>query len=232
MTAATCDAGRRDCTCPRVRHAHGTRAAYNRDGCRGSACLAAHAAWQRRLHRRHAALAWQGKTMWTNPIGTVRRLQALAADGWPLPELAARLDIVPSAVSALRTRQQNRILTAKADRITALYEQLWHVTPPQTKGSSYAGNQAERRGWAQSWRWEGVNIDDPAASPLPLPSADIDEVKIRRAVAGEAVTLTRAERAALPQILEQRGMSATQIAKRLSTSPRTVQRHRAKGRAA
>lgn len=206
---------RRDCVCLRAQHQHGTRDAYNRDECRCTPCTADNARRQRQYDRRRAHLTWQGKTMWTTPIGTQRRLQALAADGWPLPVIAGRLDRTAEAVSQIRKTTQRRILAATADTFTALFEQLWPLNPPPSQGSTYARNHAERQGWAASWRWEGVDIDDPDAEPLPQPDTTIDEVKVQRACDGQPVVLNHAEKLAAVWTLHARGLDDSEIAWRL-----------------
>ena len=56
---------------------------------------------------------------------------------------------------------------------------------------------------------------------------DVDEMAVERALSGDPPRLTRAERREVTRILTARGYSATQIASRLRTSPRTVIRYRA-----
>jgi DNA-binding CsgD family transcriptional regulator len=54
----------------------------------------------------------------------------------------------------------------------------------------------------------------------------IDEIAVERAVSGERVCLSAAERAEAIRLLHGRGLSAQQIAERLHVTARTVQRYR------
>jgi transcriptional regulator with XRE-family HTH domain len=54
----------------------------------------------------------------------------------------------------------------------------------------------------------------------------IDEIAVERACAGDAVKLTRAERAAAVEILVRRGHTAAEIASRLRVTKRQAQRRR------
>jgi transcriptional regulator with XRE-family HTH domain len=206
---------RRDCRCLRVRHEHGTRQAYKRDLCGCAPCSAANAEHGRQLRRRHAQSAWRGVGVWTTSAGTVRRLQALAAAGWTLPELGQRLGVCGEAVANLRNTEQDRVLTATAERVEALYDALWHVTPPAGKSSTYAANKAARHGWAEPWQWDGVDIDDPSAEPAVV-LEDLDEVAVERAMLGEpSLTLTRAERIEAIRRLADAGHNDVEIGRRL-----------------
>jgi transcriptional regulator with XRE-family HTH domain len=222
---------RRDCRCLRARHRHGTRAAYNRDGCRCRSCIAANTATARRRRRELAAAHWNGAApIWVNPVGTHRRLRALTAAGWSTTQLADELGVTRSAIAHLRNLRQERILAATAANVVTLYERLWWRTPP-SRSTTRSERYAERRGWAPPWRWDGLNLDDPSTEPLP-DKATVDAVAVAEAAAGRHVRLTRAERHAAELELEHRGLAAGAIAAALGTSTRTVQRHRSRQRTA
>lgn len=116
--------------------------------------------------------------------GVVRRLQGLAVAGWPLADVAARLGVTPQAVQALRLADRDRVNASTADRVRAVYDDLWWRTPPPGRSSTYAANKAARSGWAGPWQWDGVDIDDPAAVPVPDDAGGLDEVLVERLVAG------------------------------------------------
>ena len=61
---------------------------------------------------------------------------------------------------------------------------------------------------------------------------DIDEIAVERAMGGDRVPLTGAERDEAVRRLTSKGYSVRQIAERLGTTTRTVMRRRAAGRAA
>jgi transcriptional regulator with XRE-family HTH domain len=117
--------------------------------------------------------------------GTRRRLQALVAIGWPQAQLAARLGVLPSNLSAMLAREQVTASTARA--VTSLYDQLWD-RPPAEAGhrekiaATRARNHARARSWPPPAAWDDQAIDNPAACPgtgwhraTRLSSADLAE---------------------------------------------------------
>lgn len=162
-------------------------------------------------------------------IGTRRRLQALTAAGWSASQLAARLGVTRSAIAQLRSTHQTRVLATTAGDVAALYEACWWHTPPgryQARTERYA----EARGWVPPWRWDGLDLDDPAAEPHPQ-LADVDQVAIDETIAGRRVPLTKTERRQLAEQMHRRGASSAEIASRLGRTPRTVERYKAAARA-
>jgi transcriptional regulator with XRE-family HTH domain len=171
--------------------------------------------------------AWYGTSAWVDPTGTRRRLQALAAAGWSTRRLAARLGVTKSAIAQLRTTRQVRVLAATARDIAALYDDCWWRTPHgryQARGEHYA----ERRAWVDCWRWDGVDIDGPAALPRP----DVDEpdlvlVAVDQGHVGRRVRLTISERRAAVAELNRQRFPASVIAEIIGISSRTDVRYRA-----
>ena len=216
----------RDCRCLRARHQHGSRGAYNRDGCRCAACTAANALAGRRHRRRRAEQAWHGTAAWAPAIGTRRRLQALAAVGWSAAQLANKLAVTRGAVASLRVTGQDRVLATTAAAIAALYEDCWWRTPPG-RGRDLARTEtwAIRHDWADPSRWHGRDLDDPAAAPSALVD-DVDPVAIAQAIAGRRVRLTRLEQRVVADELTRRGASAHAAADAIGRSARTVVRYR------
>lgn len=216
----------------RARHDHGSRGAYNRDGCRCAACTAANALAGRRHRRRQAEQAWQGTTAWTAAVGTRRRLQALAAAGWSTAHLADKLAVTRGAVASLRNTGQDRVLATTAAAIAVLYEDCWWRTPPgRDRDLTRTETWAIRHGWADPSRWHGRDLDDPAAAPAPLVD-DVDPVAIAQAIAGRTVPLTRVERRVVADELTRRGASADTAAAAIGRSARTVVRYRTRPAAA
>ena len=222
------DSPRRDCRCARARHEHGSRDAYNRDGCRCAPCTAANALAGRRHRRRQAEQAWRGTTAWAPAIGTRRRLQALAAAGWSAAQLADQLHVTRGAVAALRGTRQDRVLATTAAAVAALYEDCWWRTPPG-RGRDLTRTEAwaARQGWADPSRWAAQDLDHPDASPTDLVD-EPDPVAIAAAVAGRPVPLTRVEQRAVAAELTRRGASATTTAAVIGRSARTVERYRSR----
>jgi len=92
-------------------------------------------------------------------VGTARRLQALAAIGWPQRELAARIGWRQSNLSALIA---GRPVTAEtARKVAALFDELQMVPGP----SEAARRRAVERGWVPPLAWDEETIDDPDAQP-------------------------------------------------------------------
>ncbi|MFE5895868.1 helix-turn-helix domain-containing protein [Streptomyces sp. NPDC056488] len=100
--------------------------------------------------------------------GSARRLQALAAIGWPFTTLATYIGMNPRGIS--RINYQPYIFQSTAKAIVAAYERL-KDQKPEDHGVSLVGAQksralAERRGWPDPLWWEDMgHIDDPEFDP-------------------------------------------------------------------
>lgn len=226
------------CTCPRVRHVHGTMAAYNRCGCRCTACTKANRSSERLRQLDHLS----GRARMVDATGVRRRLQALHAIGWTSRLIGEQLGMQPSPYSALlNTRAQVRVATK--ERVNAVYDALWNRTPPtatpyERRAATRARNTARRKGWLGPLHWNDEDLDRPEARPvvlvaggpacqsLPPRHGELDEVVVLRALAGENVPLTRAERLTVVQELHSRGLLDGQICLRTGIGLRQVQRDR------
>ena len=99
-------------------------------------------------------------------IGTVRRLQALVANGHPRSALAALLGIAPGNATRLFDAATERITAATARKVDGLFNEL-ETTPGH---SSRARNEGARNGWPLPLEWDADTLDDPAAeAPQPVP---------------------------------------------------------------
>ena len=167
--------------------------------------------------------------------GTRRRLQALMAVGWPHDELAARLG---RSSAGLRRSMLNDSITAQtAQDVSALYEQLWNLHPPQSTDDQRAAADAARafaaeRGWLLPLAWDDIDTDpDPRHHTEDAGTDDdLDEIAIERALAGDGVRLqhlTPAEQDEVIRRLTERGKSIRDIAHQLATTKRTISRRRA-----
>ncbi|WP_194894710.1 hypothetical protein [Catenulispora pinisilvae] len=96
-------------------------------------------------------------TALVNPVGSIRRLTALAAVGWPQTELCRRLGLA----SPPMLLPERPILAGRARAIADLYRQLWDVPGPSTS----AAIRARRRGGVPPAAWDDDAIDDPRAQP-------------------------------------------------------------------
>jgi hypothetical protein len=148
---------------------HGTNAGYIAhflDGEKTEPCLpcrGAHARYAKQL--RNKRYVNRADRLRTSATPTRRRLQALAAIGWPWAELNERLGYGP------RTQRISGLLVAEhvhvdmERRVAALYEEL-HMT----KGpSSMTRQRAVKKGWAPPMAWD--NIGDPWCRPKGVRAA-------------------------------------------------------------
>lgn len=109
-----------------------------------------------------------GDGCYVNATGTHRRIQALAATGWPLARIAARIGVRPSNMNTLLA--QDRVTVRMARTVRGVYDQLWDKQP--TTANSYeaggvrrARNLAASKGWAPPLAWDDDTIDDPDTLP-------------------------------------------------------------------
>lgn len=99
--------------------------------------------------------------------GTHRRLQALAAVGWPMSALAPHTGLAPATVS--RLLRQPRLYAATGDAVSRAYNRLWDQRPEDhgvTKAAAVRTRRwAHGHGWAPPAAWDDDRIDDPGAVP-------------------------------------------------------------------
>jgi hypothetical protein len=164
--------------------------------------------------------------------GTRRRLQALAAIGWPTGQLGPILNRDTRVIA--RTRSAEFVTARTAREVKAAYDRLWDQTPPmETWGdrnaAARARNLAARNGWAKPMDWD--DIDDPNAKPYRARGhapVTVDPVAVERALKGDEVRLNPAEVNEVVRIGEERGWSAARIASVADRSERSIQRRRAR----
>lgn len=183
---------------------HGDLTAYWQDGCR---CPEVRALSGRRQKEYRL-----GRRRLIDATGTRRRLQALAVAGWDQRTIAPMLGCTQRALSELARGARVRATTET--RIRRLYDQLAHQPGP----NALATTRALRRGWLGPEWWDPDTIDDPAYDPVL-------EVEIAGA---ELEAQDRAHRLLEVHRLTEAGLSAREIAQRVGTTQRTVERDRAK----
>ena len=105
-------------------------------------------------------------------LGSTRRLQALAADGFSSRFLAARMNRKRDLVSLVQNYQpdeEGRLSLAAARDIRALVEDLAGRDPSEFGVSDTAANRARDRaaanGWAGTAYWDAEDYDNPAFDP-------------------------------------------------------------------
>lgn len=95
-------------------------------------------------------------------LGTRRRLQGLAWQGWPTSELASRLGVNESALSKLRSGTAKHAEVRTAIAVRELTARLEYQPPPKhvrRRDISAVKNLAAKNGWAPLAAWD--DIDDP-----------------------------------------------------------------------
>jgi len=109
-----------------------------------------------------SALIYKGQ--WDGPVdatGTIRRLRALAAMGWPMKQLAAMSGVSMPTVSCLMNHRRGTVYSRTAGKVADLYDEL-----SMREGNSQRSRlRARRHGWAPPLAWDDETIDDPNAQP-------------------------------------------------------------------
>lgn len=160
-------------------------------------------------------------------------MQALVAIGWSQTRLAGLLGRSPQNMRPLMVGEFCQRDTA--DRVVALYRELW-ASPPlfasehERAGSQRAKAHAARQGWAVPMAWDDIDTD---AVPPPVTVRDraagqrtVDVVTIEAALRGERVKLSLAERRVLVARLHGERWSDPKIAAVIGSTDRTVLRLR------
>lgn len=149
-------------------------------------------------------------------IGTARRVRAMVAFGYPLPDIAHRLGKQPTHLNATLDRvDQGWGVSARLHRdVQALFGRLQMTPGP----SDAARELARQQGWHLPFEWDEDALDDPAATAIDcrrtVESAKADAADERRDAITQTVDLTA------------HGHSAEEIAEILGVSDRTVLRYR------
>jgi hypothetical protein len=114
-----------------------------------------------------------------NVIGTLRRIQALAAVGWPIIWAAQQSGHSRAYIFAILAGEKQTVSSDSANRIAALYRTHANRIGP-SKGTRTV---ARRNGWHSVVAWND-NIDDPTAEPetaepyKPLPAGRPDTLRM------------------------------------------------------
>ncbi|UXA19508.1 hypothetical protein [Mycobacterium sp. SMC-4] len=102
-------------------------------------------------------------------LGTRRRLQALVAFGYTGEDLAQRLSLTTTTLSAILTGRRDSVLAVTARAVEKLFSQL-QTTPGR---SQRARNRGTANGWPVPLAWDEDTIDHPAATPAHVPAAGV-----------------------------------------------------------
>lgn len=93
--------------------------------------------------------------------GTARRLQALAALGWPPSVLARRIGVSRSTFEHIVKGHIQRTSAGVVAAVSDLYEELSMTPGP----SDHWRRIAADKGWAPPLAWDDDTIDNPDAAP-------------------------------------------------------------------
>jgi len=99
--------------------------------------------------------------------GSLRRLRALGAMGFPDAVLAREVDMHPANFDDLFG--QATVTVGVARRIAGLYDRAWNASPlafgATPQGMARTLRRAAAEGWASPLAWDDDSIDDPEAVP-------------------------------------------------------------------
>lgn len=141
-----------------TRHTPGTPTCYQQCGCRCRRCS---------LSKQRADVWRELHPQSVDAAGTRRRLQALAASGWPMTWLDARLGYRPGR--CYQTTRRQWVTLRVAAEVAHLYDELWDQPSGAGREDRRARTMAAAKGWAQPLAWDDDDgphhIDDPAAKP-------------------------------------------------------------------
>lgn len=106
--------------------------------------------------------------VYVDATGSRRRLQALARLGWSQRKLAHHIDSDHKTTQRIQNGQLPQIRRHTAERITALYDQLWDKPGPSPRTIQHA----IRQGWALPLEWDDDALDNPDATPHIVPNVN------------------------------------------------------------
>lgn len=139
-------------------------------------------------------------------VGTTRRIHALARVRWRAIDIGDLCDVTDRAV---RAWTMGRCVEARvAHQMRGVYADLSERLGP----SRITERRAEAAGVAAPWQWDGVDIDDPHAMPLP----EVEDF-------GE-MTKVEEKAARLEDLLRLAPVSWSDASERLGVAERTVVR--------
>lgn len=149
----------------------------------------------------------------TDATGTIRRLRALVAMGWPIEQLAPQLGILPTALCNIARGELKSVRITTADTVALHYQHLSRQAGPSNRTRILA----RKKGWHGPLAWDA--IDDPNCQP------EYERRSEARASTKPKVHADTVRVAKLTAL----GKSAAEIALQLGCHQRTVVR--ARGRA-
>lgn len=114
-----------------------------------------------KTHRLTAiAPVWQRTRTSVPVLGTARRLDALAWQGWSLRAVERELGMSVQLLS--RARQDGSLHARTAARVADFFDLAAALPGPNRRHATWS----RRQGALPVWAWADTDIDDPAAQPL------------------------------------------------------------------
>ncbi|MEV4472848.1 hypothetical protein [Nonomuraea sp. NPDC049504] len=105
-----------------------------------------------------------------NAIGCIRRLRALAVDGWSVREIAARANVDEKHLLVVRAGEQATVHVSIARRVRDITDELHTLDPLDhlpKRSVGYTRSHAAAQGWLPAAAWADV-IDEPDAKPWEM----------------------------------------------------------------
>lgn len=194
--------------CPPEHRHGGALTCYQRHGCRCDGCRVngrrnylEKAAFERKLR------AVSGMDVLVPAVGSMRRLRALALNGWTLPAVAERTGFSRGVLSDIRCGRKAWVRLSTHNRLKRFYDEVWDQII-DTPHALIAVAWAKRQGFVPGLAWDDIDRDvEPPSQVVELPD--------RRTIDYDAV-----------ERLWREGLSDGQIAERLGCSGAGVQRAR------
>lgn len=130
-------------------------------------------------------------------VGTLRRLQALAAIGWSITAIGTAadelgVDLTLSVIRYVLRGCDPRVRVRTHDAVTAVYDHLSMTIPAPSRAVSLTRGHAQKREYLPPLAWDDID-SDPAPTTCGR-DREIDPVVVSRVLAGDVVPATRAER--------------------------------------
>lgn len=213
--------------CP-AHHRHGTdNGCYTGHGCRCESCRGyarEYAFWLTNLHRAGKTPPYAAH----DARGVRRRLEALLALGWTIPDVATRVGV--NRALALRWLTATTVEAKTIERVSQVFTELCMQQPPtDTPNRLGIVNRtralAASRGYLPPLAWDDIDTDD---EPAEVEDGDgIDVVVIELAMQGRRVRpLTQQERHTAVRDLNARAYYDREIAIMLGVNEKTIARDR------
>lgn len=138
-------------------HKHGaTHTCYNAHGCRCTDCREAKSRvrnpydWEDRRRR--------GRDVWVPAVGTMRRLQALAAIGWSCEQIAELIGSHYRPLQKIRAGERESVRMSTARRVAGVYERL-SMLPRHDRAAKITRHTARKHRWLPPLAWDHIDTD-------------------------------------------------------------------------